>query len=115
MAAIGAAAVLEEAVPTYLGDHRNISIAAIAPAQYGDTIYDPIVVGHPPVHESISTNTYTRIDGNMTQLRVTSYGESGASSVIHVSPHLILAGLDILYRFIAMGAVHDSGERFADP
>ncbi|KAJ7208983.1 hypothetical protein GGX14DRAFT_566684 [Mycena pura] len=100
MAAIGAAAVLEEAVPTYLGDHQNISIAAIAPAQYGDTIYDPIVVGHPPVRESISTNTYTRIDGNMTQLRVTSYGESG---------------LDILYRFIAMGAVHDSGERFADP
>ncbi|KAJ7216075.1 hypothetical protein GGX14DRAFT_518417 [Mycena pura] len=98
MAAIRAAGVLEEAIPTYLGDHRNISIATIAPAQYGDTTCDPIVMGHPSVRESISTNTYTHIAGNM--FHVTSHGESG---------------LDILYRFIAMGAVHDSEERFADP
>ncbi|KAF7369417.1 hypothetical protein MVEN_00270900 [Mycena venus] len=52
-----------------------------------------------PNSEGVPANSY-RVGGNMTQLQVTSYGESG---------------LDILYRFIAMGATHDSGERFAEP
>ncbi|KAF7369416.1 NACHT domain-containing protein [Mycena venus] len=47
--------------------------------------------------EIIPANTY-HVGGNMTQL--TLYGEPA---------------LDILYRFIAMGATHDSGERFAEP
>ncbi|KAJ7882768.1 hypothetical protein B0H14DRAFT_1458487, partial [Mycena olivaceomarginata] len=36
----------------------------------------------------------------MTQLNVTSYGESG---------------IDILYRYVVMEALHDSGERFPEP
>ncbi|KAJ7348134.1 hypothetical protein DFH08DRAFT_157608 [Mycena albidolilacea] len=58
-------------------------------------------IGWPPFPNSqgIPANSY-RVGGNMTQLQVTSYGESG---------------LDILYHFIAMGATHDSGERFAEP
>ncbi|KAJ7473025.1 hypothetical protein B0H11DRAFT_2037056 [Mycena galericulata] len=66
------AAILNDTVPAYLGDRRNLSIDTVTPAQsheFGDAIHD--------------------------QFRG--------------------AGLDILYHSIAMGAVHDSGERFADP
>ncbi|KAJ7772319.1 hypothetical protein B0H16DRAFT_1513057 [Mycena metata] len=44
--------------------------------------------------------TYNNVAGNMTQLHVTSHGESG---------------LDVLYRHIAMGAVYDSGEQLPEP
>ncbi|KAJ7678426.1 hypothetical protein B0H14DRAFT_2488807 [Mycena olivaceomarginata] len=43
---------------------------------------------------------FNSIAGNMTQLSVTSYGESG---------------IDLLYRHVAMEALHDSGERFPEP
>ncbi|KAJ7144278.1 hypothetical protein C8R44DRAFT_759693 [Mycena epipterygia] len=49
--------------------------------------------------EPISNNTYS-IGGGMTQLSVTSYGESG---------------INILYRSVVMEALHDSGERFPEP
>ncbi|KAJ7926419.1 hypothetical protein B0H13DRAFT_2653849 [Mycena leptocephala] len=49
--------------------------------------------------EDIS-NTFNSVSGDMTQLSVTSYGESG---------------LDILYRDVVREALHDSGERFTEP
>ncbi|KAJ7478131.1 hypothetical protein FB451DRAFT_1131487 [Mycena latifolia] len=47
-----------------------------------------------------SNISYNSVGGNMTQLSVTSYGESG---------------IDILYRCVVMEALHDSGERFTEP
>ncbi|KAJ7842033.1 hypothetical protein B0H14DRAFT_2586588 [Mycena olivaceomarginata] len=46
------------------------------------------------------TTTYNSVGGNMTQLNVTAFGESG---------------MDILYRSVVMEALHDSGERFPEP
>ncbi|KAJ7501152.1 hypothetical protein B0H11DRAFT_1993816 [Mycena galericulata] len=96
-------AILNDTVPAYLGDRRNLSIDTVTPPQsheFGDSIHDQFRGGSTfREGEEISTNTYT-VTGNMTQFRVTSYGGSG---------------LDILYHSIAMGAVHDSAERFADP
>ncbi|KAJ7872631.1 hypothetical protein B0H14DRAFT_3131503 [Mycena olivaceomarginata] len=49
---------------------------------------------HRPIHPySISPNTFHGVGGNMPQL----------------------TGLDLLFRFIAMGAAHNSGEVFRDP
>ncbi|KAJ6565886.1 hypothetical protein DFH09DRAFT_462875 [Mycena vulgaris] len=50
--------------------------------------------------ENSSTTTFNSVGGDMTQLNVTSYGESG---------------LAILYRHVVMEALHDSGERFPEP
>ncbi|KAJ7779552.1 hypothetical protein B0H14DRAFT_3164231 [Mycena olivaceomarginata] len=47
-----------------------------------------------------NSNMFNSIAGDMTQLSVTSYGESG---------------IDLLYRHVAMEALHDSGERFLEP
>ncbi|KAJ7478157.1 hypothetical protein FB451DRAFT_182137 [Mycena latifolia] len=47
-----------------------------------------------------SNISYNSVGGNMTQLSVTSYGESG---------------IDILYRSVVMEALHDSVERFPEP
>ncbi|KAJ7779576.1 hypothetical protein B0H14DRAFT_3586595 [Mycena olivaceomarginata] len=47
-----------------------------------------------------NSNTFNSIAGDMTQLSVTSYGESG---------------IDLLYCHVAMEALHDSGERFPEP
>ncbi|KAJ7809380.1 hypothetical protein B0H14DRAFT_3151618 [Mycena olivaceomarginata] len=47
-----------------------------------------------------NSNTFNSIAGDMTQLSVTSYGESG---------------IDLLYRHVAMEALHDSGEHFPEP
>ncbi|KAF7369419.1 hypothetical protein MVEN_00271100 [Mycena venus] len=94
--------LLEDTIPTYLGDHSNISIRAVSSQSNWETgaPLDPFVGSLPnPDSEDMPSNSYS-IGGNMTQLQVTSYGESG---------------LDILYRFIAMGATHDSGERFTEP
>ncbi|KAJ7501136.1 hypothetical protein B0H11DRAFT_755200 [Mycena galericulata] len=44
--------------------------------------------------------TFNSIGGDMNQVNVTSYGESG---------------LDTLYPFVAMEALHNSGERFQEP
>ncbi|KAJ7113440.1 hypothetical protein C8R44DRAFT_630988, partial [Mycena epipterygia] len=52
------------------------------------------------------------------QLSVTSYGESGAQKPIFLPNALTLtciAGIDLLYRYVAMEALHDSGERFPQP
>ncbi|KAJ7915367.1 hypothetical protein B0H13DRAFT_2000557 [Mycena leptocephala] len=48
----------------------------------------------------ISNTTINSVAGNMTQLSVTTYGESG---------------MDILYRHVVPSALHDSGERFIEP
>ncbi|KAF7369418.1 putative nwd2 protein [Mycena venus] len=93
-----ATAVRHDTVPTYSGDYGNISIDNQMRDHYPETVHHQDT-GQPPVG-SISTNTFTSVAGNVTQLHLTSYGESG---------------LDILYRFIAMGAVHDSAERFSEP
>ncbi|KAJ7809366.1 hypothetical protein B0H14DRAFT_2524697 [Mycena olivaceomarginata] len=47
-----------------------------------------------------NSNTFNSIAGDMTQLSVTSYGESG---------------IDLLYHHVAMEAPHDSGECFPEP
>ncbi|KAF7369413.1 AAA-16 domain-containing protein [Mycena venus] len=98
MATSEATAIFHDTVPTYSGDYGNLSIDNQMQGQYPETIHHQDA-GRPPA-ESTSTNTFTSVAGNVTQFHVTSYGESG---------------LDILYRFIAMGAAHDSGERFAEP
>ncbi|KAJ7020319.1 hypothetical protein C8F04DRAFT_1275220 [Mycena alexandri] len=98
MATSEATAILHDTARTYSGDYGNISIDNQMRGQYPETIHHPDA-GRPPV-ESTSTNTFTSVAGNVTQLHVTAYGESG---------------LDVLYRFIAMGAVHDSAEQFAEP
>ncbi|KAJ7478115.1 hypothetical protein FB451DRAFT_181805 [Mycena latifolia] len=46
------------------------------------------------------SNTFNSVGGNMTQLSVTSYGESG---------------INILYRYVVMEALHNSVERFPEP
>lgn len=71
------AAILDDTVPAY---RRNLSIDTVTPAQsheLGDAIRDQFR-GGPTFREGegISTNTYN-VSGNMTQVRVTSYGESG--------------------------------------
>ncbi|KAJ7772328.1 hypothetical protein B0H16DRAFT_168121 [Mycena metata] len=71
------------------GHHGNISAYSIPPSGVHDT-----EEGFP------TAATYNNVAGNMTQLHVTSHGESG---------------LDILYRHIAMGAVYDSGEQLPEP
>ncbi|KAJ7501113.1 hypothetical protein B0H11DRAFT_754619 [Mycena galericulata] len=99
-------AILSQHVPTSLGDHRNISAESFGPEPR-----DPAHAGIPqllrfegPTGENNpadpSTNTFTSVAGNMTHFNVTSYGESG---------------LDILYRYVVMEALHDSGERFPEP
>ncbi|KAJ7044446.1 hypothetical protein C8F04DRAFT_643916 [Mycena alexandri] len=77
---------------------RSEALFPVSPAQ---------VMPYPPtnLHSAGSniddiSNTFNNVAGDMTQLNVTSYGESG---------------LDILYRHVAMEAVHDSSERFAEP
>ncbi|KAJ6565969.1 hypothetical protein DFH09DRAFT_984206, partial [Mycena vulgaris] len=57
----------------------------------------PRTIGFSP--DNIS-NTFNNVGGNMIQLSVTSYGESG---------------IDILYRSVVMEVLHDSGERFPEP
>ncbi|KAJ7486530.1 hypothetical protein FB451DRAFT_771118 [Mycena latifolia] len=55
-----------------------------------DEIYNPTNI----------SNTFNSVGGDMTQLSVTSYGETG---------------MDILYRSVVMEALHDSVERFPEP
>ncbi|KAJ7289486.1 hypothetical protein C8J57DRAFT_432435 [Mycena rebaudengoi] len=48
----------------------------------------------------VSHNISNTVHGNMTQMSITSYGESG---------------IDILYRHVVTSALHNSGERFDEP
>ncbi|KAJ7689894.1 hypothetical protein B0H14DRAFT_2652618 [Mycena olivaceomarginata] len=64
------------------------------PQHVAEESQDHHFIGWPPFPNSEGCTSAIAIES------VTSYGESG---------------LDILYRFIAMGATHDSGERFAEP
>ncbi|KAJ7925368.1 hypothetical protein B0H13DRAFT_1130586 [Mycena leptocephala] len=48
----------------------------------------------------IANTTVNSVRGDMTQLNLTSYGESG---------------IDVLSRYVVMAALHDSGERFPEP
>ncbi|KAJ7106298.1 hypothetical protein C8R44DRAFT_886172 [Mycena epipterygia] len=95
--------------------HDNIpTLVDLVPA-YSDNqghIFDTVESQQPTrsVHRSIHTppsfpetilgNTYNSIGGDMTQLSVTSYGESG---------------IDILYRSVVTEALHDSVECFPEP
>ncbi|KAJ7789711.1 hypothetical protein B0H14DRAFT_2536015 [Mycena olivaceomarginata] len=56
--------------------------------------------GESRAHLTDISTAYNSVGGNMTQLNVTSYGESG---------------IDILYRSVVMEALHNSGERFPEP
>ncbi|KAJ7098957.1 hypothetical protein C8R44DRAFT_888794 [Mycena epipterygia] len=73
--------------------HTGQATRASPPAQQ-----DIIPHQSPPgSFEPISNHIYNSIGGD---LNVTSYGESG---------------IDILYRYVVMEALHDSGERFPEP
>ncbi|KAJ7473112.1 hypothetical protein B0H11DRAFT_1918976 [Mycena galericulata] len=50
--------------------------------------------------QSAPNPTFNSIGGDMTQVNLTSYGESG---------------IDTLYRFVSIEALHNSGERFQEP
>ncbi|KAJ7469385.1 hypothetical protein B0H11DRAFT_2238445 [Mycena galericulata] len=58
--------------------------------EYTDTVPIPNIPNH----------DFTSVGGNVTQLSLTSYGESG---------------MDLLYRFVTIEALHNSGERFPEP
>jgi hypothetical protein len=79
MATSEARAILHDTLPTHPGYYGSISIDNHMRGQYPETTYHQDA-GRPPV-EITSTNTFTNIAGNMTQLHVTSYGESGVLSV----------------------------------
>ncbi|KAJ7270308.1 hypothetical protein C8J57DRAFT_1321598 [Mycena rebaudengoi] len=69
---------------------QNVPPPAIDPPQHHD---------HRSTTDHVENNTYCA-SGNIIQMKVTSYGESG---------------INILYRHVVMEALHDSGERFAEP
>lgn len=76
-------AILDDAIPSYLGDHRNVSVDNPMPTpSHQPTQTQNDFLGWPPRRESGSTpsNTYS-IGGSMTQVRVISYGESGVYSI----------------------------------
>ncbi|KAJ7905818.1 hypothetical protein B0H14DRAFT_2661763 [Mycena olivaceomarginata] len=56
--------------------------------------------GPPDAVDGIASTTVYSVGGDMTQVDLTSYGESG---------------IDILSRHVVMAALHDSGERFPEP
>ncbi|KAJ7153112.1 hypothetical protein C8R43DRAFT_1106842 [Mycena crocata] len=60
---------------------------------------DKTAGGHSP-HWRSAANTYNTVSGDMNQISVTTYGESG---------------IDILRPFVVVEALHDSGERFPEP
>ncbi|KAJ7840036.1 hypothetical protein B0H13DRAFT_2366411 [Mycena leptocephala] len=82
-------------------DHRMNTFLETGPEpafQTTESMDDNHFEGLPPFRDNAG-NTFS-VRGNMTQLLLTSHGNSG---------------LDTLHRFIAMGAVHDSGERSPEP
>ncbi|KAJ6530512.1 hypothetical protein DFH09DRAFT_1370716 [Mycena vulgaris] len=90
--------------PGDIGD-SSISIADLDPGQFerSSEFASPHYVDSeppPPVFPHNPPRTFNSVAGNMTQLNVTSHGESG---------------LDILYRRVVVEALHDSGERFPEP
>ncbi|KAF7369405.1 hypothetical protein MVEN_00269500 [Mycena venus] len=70
-----ATAIFHDTVPPYSGDYGNISIDNQMRGDYPKTIHHQDA-RRPPV-DSTSGNTFTSVAGNVTQLHVTSYGESG--------------------------------------
>jgi hypothetical protein len=71
-------------IATYLADHGNISIANIVSSQsdWGTGVPQDPFIGRPPFpnSEGVPVNSYS-VGGNMTQLQVTSYGESGVCPI----------------------------------
>ncbi|KAJ7117041.1 hypothetical protein C8R44DRAFT_983337 [Mycena epipterygia] len=92
------APVQYDLVPTYSGTQENISVDGSEPRPAARLGHHSMLPYQAPsiFPEIISNNTYNSIGGNMTQV----YGESG---------------IDILYRYVVMEALHDSGERFPEP
>ncbi|KAJ7880833.1 hypothetical protein B0H13DRAFT_938932, partial [Mycena leptocephala] len=76
------------------------SVAAGNPSYPTHNIHNHSFMGQPAKSRRGSLQTFNNVGGNMTQLHLTSHGNSG---------------LDILYRSIALTAVYDSGERFPEP
>ncbi|KAJ7117046.1 hypothetical protein C8R44DRAFT_203422 [Mycena epipterygia] len=89
-------------VPEYSGNEQNISVDAFESQRRALPVLRSMFFyqAPPASSETISNNTYNSIGGDMTQLSVTSYGESG---------------IDILYRYVVMEALHDSVECFPEP
>ncbi|KAJ7117002.1 hypothetical protein C8R44DRAFT_708283 [Mycena epipterygia] len=89
-------------VPEYSGNEQNISVDAFESQRHALPVLGSMFSyqAPPASSETISNNTYNSIGGDMTQLSVTSYGESG---------------IDRLCRYVVMEALHDSVERFPEP
>ncbi|KAJ7131063.1 hypothetical protein C8R44DRAFT_699026 [Mycena epipterygia] len=94
------APVQHDLVPAYSGNQANSDASqsqrSAIPFHRDMNSYQ----APPRFPETITNHTYNSVGGDMTQFSVTSYGESG---------------IDILYRYVVMEALHDSGERFPEP
>ncbi|KAJ6564106.1 hypothetical protein B0H19DRAFT_1067698 [Mycena capillaripes] len=80
------------------------------PAPYGDLTSYPGNYTHTLFEEidgaRAHATTFNSVGGDMTQVSVTSYGESA---------NVRKTGIDILYHYVAIEALHNSGERFPEP
>ncbi|KAJ7731026.1 hypothetical protein B0H16DRAFT_1696780 [Mycena metata] len=80
------------------GDHQSLAAVYSSQFQWPTQNYNTSPGLARPI-ENVS-NMFNSVGGDMTQLSVTSYGESG---------------IDLLYRYVAMEALHDSEECFPGP
>ncbi|KAJ7117025.1 hypothetical protein C8R44DRAFT_925889 [Mycena epipterygia] len=89
-------------IPAYPGDEENISAEAFGSQRPARSAHRGMLSYQAPQEflETIANNTYNSVGGDMTQLSVTSYGESG---------------IDLLYHSVVTEALHDSLERFPEP
>ncbi|KAJ6530483.1 hypothetical protein DFH09DRAFT_1285032 [Mycena vulgaris] len=88
--------------PAYIDD-GSMSIADLNQFQRSSEFASPHYAASdppPPTFPHNPPRTFTSVAGNMTQLNLTSHGESG---------------LDILYRQVVVEALHNSCERFPEP
>ncbi|KAJ6530506.1 hypothetical protein DFH09DRAFT_150107 [Mycena vulgaris] len=93
---------MHHVAPAYIDD-GSMSIADLNQFQRSSEFTRPHYAASeppPPAFPHNPPRTSNSVAGNMTQLNVTSHGESG---------------LDILYRRVVVEALHSSGERFPEP
>ncbi|KAJ6564098.1 hypothetical protein B0H19DRAFT_1067691 [Mycena capillaripes] len=86
------------------GPATHLIASGDMPVPYSGLTPDPGNYAHAPFEEidgaRAHATTFNSVGGDMTQVSVTSYGESG---------------IDFLYHYVAVEALHNSGERFPEP
>ncbi|KAJ6488755.1 hypothetical protein C8R45DRAFT_992821 [Mycena sanguinolenta] len=95
---MGAPASHQRTRPVWLGD-GSMYIADSNRGRFQLPILSPHFSSEPPLPHN-SSNTFNSVGGDMTQLNLTSHGESG---------------IDVLSRDVVGEALHDSCERFPEP